>query len=365
MDIFYPKRKLNTSEILLVGFDQRPDYLLSGTNWDAVDYNVKEINNSFQAYNWLNGKEHSLAMTKDNFQVAIICRYEFLVKDDFLLLRNLQQNPLLRLVPFIVVADQDTNIDRIKSLQSGIDDCYKLPVEWNNLRRRIEFLRKYKAEILSYSNKSIKDEYSTPLGKRSFDILSSLSLIILFSPILLLIALLVKLESKGPIVYRSKRVGTGYQVFDFLKFRSMVQDADSKLNDLSHLNAYADKGKGKVSFVKLKDDPRITRVGKFIRKTSLDELPQLFNVLRGEMSVVGNRPLPLYEAEQITKDDWARRFKAPAGITGLWQVSGKNKDTMSSEERIALDINYAEDCSFLLDMKILFRTLPAMIQKEE
>ena len=94
-------------------------------------------------------------------------------------------------------------------------------------------------------------------------------------------------------------------------------------------------------------------------------MPQLFNVLRGEMSIVGNRPLPLYEAEQVTKDEWARRFLCPAGLTGLWQVSPNGKDTMSVEERIGLDIEYAKEFSFLMDAKIISRTLPAMIQRGE
>ena len=117
--------------------------------------------------------------------------------------------------------------------------------------------------------------------------------------------------------------------------------------------------------MKLRKDPRITRIGRFLRMTSLDELPQLFNVLRGEMSIVGNRPLPLYEAELMTRDEWAMRFFAPAGLTGLWQTIGVHKDKLTTEERVKIDIEYAEKFSFLLDIKILFRTLPAMLQKEE
>ena len=118
-------------------------------------------------------------------------------------------------------------------------------------------------------------------------------------------------------------------------------------------------------FFKIKDDPRITKFGQFLRNSSLDEIPQLWNVLVGDMSLVGNRPLPLYEAEKLTKDQIAWRFLAPAGITGLWQITKRGKDNMSPDERIALDMEYAMKNSFWLDMKILLSTFPALLQKEK
>ena len=117
--------------------------------------------------------------------------------------------------------------------------------------------------------------------------------------------------------------------------------------------------------MKFEKDPRVTRVGRFLRKTSIDEIPQLINVLRGDMSLVGNRPLPLYEAEQLTRDNTVQRFDAPAGITGLWQVTKRGKANMSTEERIALDNQYAEDHSFMMDMKIILKTFPALLQSEK
>ena len=119
------------------------------------------------------------------------------------------------------------------------------------------------------------------------------------------------------------------------------------------------------AFVKIENDPRITKVGRFIRKYSIDELPQLFNILKGDMSIVGNRPLPLYEAEKLTVDSSIDRFMAPAGLTGLWQVEERGKGgNMSAEERKQLDITYGQTYNFMLDMKIIFRTLTAFIQKE-
>ena len=182
--------------------------------------------------------------------------------------------------------------------------------------------------------------------------------ILCLSPLLIFTALAIRLESKGPIIYKSKRVGSNYQIFDFLKFRSMYTDADKHLKDFNALNQYqqedediwgeelepdineeADeeeillisddfviseedyinkKSKEKSNaFVKLENDPRITKIGRIIRKYSIDELPQLINILKGDMSIVGNRPLPLYEAELLTSDEHIDRFMGPAGLTGL------------------------------------------------
>ena len=124
------------------------------------------------------------------------------------------------------------------------------------------------------------------------------------------------------------------------------------------------KEKNKSSFIKIKDDPRVTKIGQFIRNTSIDELPQLINVLKGDMSIVGNRPLPLYEAEMLTSDEWGERFLGPAGITGLWQVNKRGKKSMSEEERKKLDNQYARNNSFWGDIFIILRTIPALFQKE-
>ena len=119
------------------------------------------------------------------------------------------------------------------------------------------------------------------------------------------------------------------------------------------------------AFIKIKDDPRVTKAGSLMRNTSIDELPQLINVLKGDMSIVGNRPLPLYEAEKLTTDKYVLRFLAPAGLTGLWQVEKRGKAEMSEEERLMLDNAYAENYSLLGDIKLLFKTIPALFQKEK
>jgi lipopolysaccharide/colanic/teichoic acid biosynthesis glycosyltransferase len=203
-------------------------------------------------------------------------------------------------------------------------------------------------------------------GKKLFDILVSLTAIILLSPVFLIIAALIKLESKGPVLYCSPRVGRGYRIFKFYKFRTMHVGADSKVPELYHLNQYNTIcDKKSPHFFKVINDPRVTRIGNFLRNTSLDELPQFFNVIKGDMSIVGNRPLPLYEAETLTTDQWAKRFLAPAGITGLWQIRKKANRNMSTEDRIHLDIDYADKHNFAYDLWILANTPTALLQKDE
>jgi lipopolysaccharide/colanic/teichoic acid biosynthesis glycosyltransferase len=237
----------------------------------------------------------------------------------------------------------------------------------SKLLQRIVFLEKVKRKRLVKRDETIdllaklRKASSITIGRRIFDILVSFVALIVLSPIMLLIALAIRLESKGPVFYISKRAGRGYRVFNFYKFRTMQFGADTQVEALKHLNEF-DEEKGRV-FFKVSDDPRATRFGKFLRNTSLDELPQFFNVLVGDMSVVGNRPLPLYEASMLTTDEWSVRFMAPAGITGLWQIRKKDRHCMSVEERIKLDIAYSKKQNFLFDLWIIAHTPPALIQK--
>jgi lipopolysaccharide/colanic/teichoic acid biosynthesis glycosyltransferase len=210
---------------------------------------------------------------------------------------------------------------------------------------------------------NVKHTNSNQVSKRAFDILVSSIALLLLSPIFLLIALAIRLESRGPIFYISKRAGRGYKIFNFYKFRTMHKDADKKISELTHLNQYSSETASTV-FFKINNDPRITRIGTFLRNTSLDELPQLINVFLGDMSLVGNRPLPLYEAANLTTDEYAARFMAPAGITGLWQVKKRGNKDMSVEERINIDIDYAYKCNFATDFWIIANTPSALLQKE-
>ena len=192
------------------------------------------------------------------------------------------------------------------------------------------------------------------LMKRVADVIVAGSLLTLLSPVMLLVALGIRLTSKGPFLFRQKRYGLNRRLFTMYKFRSMVIDAEQKQSALEHLN----ENSGPV--FKIKRDPRITSIGRFIRKTSLDELPQLWNVLIGDMSLVGPRPLPTRDVSRFSEAWLMRRFSVPPGITGLWQVSGRS-DT-SFGHLIQLDLDYIDHWSLWMDLHILAKTFPAVLK---
>ena len=192
-------------------------------------------------------------------------------------------------------------------------------------------------------------------GKRMLDVVGAAVLLVITSPLLLLAALAIKLESRGPVLYRSIRVGRGGRPFTFLKLRSMVHGADQHRHRLSHLN----ECDGPV--FKINRDPRVTRVGRFLRVTSIDEIPQFVNVLVGQMSMVGPRP-PIPE-EVAQYEPWQlRRLDVRPGITCLWQISGRSR--IGFQEWMRLDLEYIRRQSFALDFNILVRTLPAVLSRE-
>lgn len=209
--------------------------------------------------------------------------------------------------------------------------------------------------------------FKLPLYKRIFDIIISILSILILWPLFIAVACLIKLETKGAVFYKTKRVGAGYKSFVLYKFRSMKEGSDTLIHDLSHLNLYHYPKRENTStvFIKLRDDLRTTRIGRFIRNTHIDELPQLYNVLKGDMSLVGNRPLEIYEAEQLKSRGEMLRFSAPAGITGLWQVQQHRKLALIESERISLDNFYALKQSFLFDLSILIKTIPVVLQPKK
>ena len=329
---------------------------------------------------------------------------------------------------YIILLTHDLTLDDRKKYQKcGINDTISANASITELNKKIQFISD--REMMLFDEAPSRHRilrFKIPLWKRLFDIFFSLLAIIILSPVFLITAIAIRLESKGPVIFKSKRVGTNYTVFDFLKFRSMYADAEQRLKEVAKEagNQYAEKEETEEkehqsvitaplgeeaemmmmsmgmesdmmisddevmlvgddyvvaesdfnkekeeennnAFVKIENDPRVTKVGKFIRKYSIDELPQLFNILKGDMSIVGNRPLPLYEAEKLTVDSSIDRFMAPAGLTGLWQVEERGKGgMMSAEERKQLDIIYGQTYCFTMDMKIIFRTLTAFIQKD-
>lgn len=323
-------------------------------------------------------------------------------------IRSLQSRSL-PLVPIILFSSRNNSELVPLAVRAGVTDIFNFPLEKENIEMRVDFLVTYWKDLRKKQSKENDTSYRIPLNKRLFDIFFSGLALLLLSPLLLVIYIWIRLESKGAAFYYSYRVGTGYRIFRFYKFRSMFTDADKRLKELKHLNMYqanaaegdentnasdlcdecSRKGtqcqfplyaddvrwcekiyfdsrrtKSGAAFLKFKDDPRITRAGKFIRNTSIDELPQLWNVIIGDMSIVGNRPLPLYEAEKLTTDKYAPRFMAPAGITGLWQVEKRGKGEMSEEERLMLDNTYARNYNLWYDLKLILKTIPALFQKE-
>jgi exopolysaccharide biosynthesis polyprenyl glycosylphosphotransferase len=192
------------------------------------------------------------------------------------------------------------------------------------------------------------------IAKRAMDFTVAFVLLAILSPLLLVVALLIKIGSPGPIFFRQKRVGLNKRLFHIWKFRTMVQDAEARLQSLEQHNEV----EGPV--FKIKNDPRITSIGRFLRKTSIDELPQLLNVLLGDMSLVGPRPLPVRDYDGFDQDWQRRRFSVTPGITCLWQVNGRSH--LGFDKWMKLDMQYIDEWSFWLDIEILLRTIPAVLK---
>jgi len=250
-------------------------------------------------------------------------------------------------------ADSPANIEPEKDVPLGQDEKSKQMVEFlasENFSNRDKYVRMHILLLTWVIRRKIIENI-----KRVFDFVLSMFLIILFSPVMLLTALIIKLESPGPILYKQERVGIWGKPFLCYKFRSMVDDADLRKAELMDLNE-ADQ----VIF-KIKKDPRITRVGQFFRKLSIDELPQLFNVIKGEMSLVGPRPPVPIEVEQYHFDTF-RRLDAIPGITGLQQVSGRSE--LEFKRWIELDFQYIQEQSLPKDFEILIRTIPSVLSRK-
>lgn len=391
----------------IVYIGNSPEYFEVISNKENIA--LTTIENSIQATNYL-----STDVTVD----AIICNYNLAGNDGLFLFEWVRKHSQFNAVPFILVAKKYKSDVYKLAFKKRVDDYYVTTVtNPEDILHRIEFLCNHKkAPKIIKLPETGENTYRMPLSKRIFDVFVASTVLLIASPFLLLILIAIKLESKGKVYYVSKRVGR--KTFDFYKLRSMRTGSDELLKKLAkEKNQYntAQKptdnvldipcprcsklpegescspimyierheicdywynrqkiaaAKNNSTFVKIVDDPRVTRVGKFIRNTSIDELPQLINVLKGDMSIVGNRPLPVYEAEMLTADSLSKRFLAPAGITGLWQVELRGRGgNMSEEERMRLDNEYAEhfkgdNFSFWYDIKLILRTIPALLQKD-
>lgn len=385
-------------------------YIYIGNNRIIIDHLSKVTGGMFVAVSSSQKAAKVIDGIRERYNISILYEQTDTREADCIELSYLRKR--YPRVYITLITDELKPESRKAYLRAGVNNTLPPHAEEESIQRMNVYLKARKDSKLkefSETHRKVLNTFRLPLWKRTFDILFAGVAVIVLSPILIGTAIAIRLESKGKVIYKSQRVGSNYQIFDFLKFRSMYTNADKRLKELNALNQYqieevenSDEGpeirfddlsgtsdeeenllisddfviseedfikkKEKAqnnTFIKLENDPRVTRVGRIIRKYSIDELPQLFNILKGDMSIVGNRPLPLYEAELLTSDAYIDRFMAPAGLTGLWQVEKRgDAGKMSAEERKQLDIKYARDFSFWLDMKILFKTLTAFVQKE-
>ena len=385
-------------------------YIYIGNNRIIIDHLSKVTGGMFVAVSSSQKAAKVIDGIRERYNISILYEQTDVREADCIEITYLRKRYPRVYITLITEALESEH--RKSYLQAGVNNTLPPHAEENSIQHMNAYLKARKESKLkefSETHRKVLNTFRLPMWKRTFDILFAGTAVITLSPILIGTAIAIRMESKGKVIYKSQRVGSNYQIFDFLKFRSMYTNADKRLKELNALNQYqieevesSDEGpeirfddltgtpdeeetllisddfvvseqdflkqKEKAknnTFVKLENDPRVTRVGRFIRKYSIDELPQLFNILKGDMSIVGNRPLPLYEAEQLTSDAYIDRFMAPAGLTGLWQVEKRGgAGKLSAEERKQLDIKYARDFSFWLDMKIIFKTLTAFVQKE-
>lgn len=385
-------------------------YIYIGNNRIIIDHLSKVTGGMFVAVSSSQKAAKVIDGIRERYNISILYEQTDTREADCIELSYLRKR--YPRVYITLITDELKPESRKAYLRAGVNNTLPPHAEEESIQRMNVYLKARKDSKLkefSETHRKVLNTFRLPLWKRTFDILFAGVAVIVLSPVLIGTAIAIRLESKGKVIYKSQRVGSNYQIFNFLKFRSMYTNADKRLKELNALNQYqieevesSDDGpeirfddlsgtpdeeenllisddfviseedfvkkKEKAqnnTFIKLENDPRVTRVGRVIRKYSIDELPQLFNILKGDMSIVGNRPLPLYEAELLTSDEYIDRFMGPAGLTGLWQVEKRGSSgKMSADERKQLDIKYAKTFSFQLDMKIILRTFTAFIQKE-
>ncbi|MBV9047454.1 MAG: sugar transferase [Solirubrobacterales bacterium] len=271
-------------------------------------------------------------------------------------LEQLQDVLVAQRVQEVIIADSDFPQEKAVEL---VDSCHRrgvtvqvAPTTMEILIDRAEFVPGQTVPLFTLRPPVFEGiDYAL---KRSFDLVVSTVSLILLSPLLLAIACAVKLSSRGPVIYRSVRPGIAGRPFFCFKFRTMRERADQIQDDLEELNEKSG------ALFKIRHDPRLTKVGRFLRRFSLDELPQLLNVVRGEMSLVGPRPLPMRDFERL--EEWhKKRYLVLPGITGLWQVSGRSE--LDFDDLVRLDFVYLEQWSIMLDLSILLKTIPAVLSR--
>ncbi|MEM7368868.1 MAG: sugar transferase [Bacteroidota bacterium] len=304
----------------------------------VIDRELIVAKTAFRAHYWL---EQLADIQKESLPEAIICDLTLPDGTAFELFDRIRRMPHLSSIPFLAVSSQIDPASSKQVLGYGMDDLYAYPLDRSRLETRIRFLKTYHSSLRSPTlPPPAFNDFSPSEPKRMLDVWVALIGLLMLSPLMLLIALLIKVRTGGPVLHITKCAGTGYHVFSLYKFQTMT--ADRMLSDGQTVR---------------------TSLGKWLRKYNLDELPQLINILRGDMSLVGNRPLPLSEAEQLTTDQWSKRFLAPAGVTGLWQIARRRKKHLSEADRHQMDIDYVDDASFWNDIRLIIKTIMILLQR--
>ncbi|MEO8794389.1 MAG: sugar transferase [Daejeonella sp.] len=386
-----PKITFGNQMIALINCDKAVNTLLDICNLEDR-----------QLINFKNAAELVAAYEEQNLNiVAVISQSEVSGPFGNELLENLSKMGFPKL-PFILICKElDPNVKKL-ALRAGVAEAFTLPLKVEKIEKRVNFLINYWEGLTKFRKNLTQNPYRVPNETRAFDIIFSGFCLILFSPLFLLFAILIKLESKGPVFSHSFRVGSNYRIFKMLSFRTMKLSGEhvngnSHSSNITHAaNSTQEIGNcddcransvvcqfpvfaGKVTCCEKKfmykekliegtsksgyvPEIRLTMVGRFLRLTRLSHLPQLVNVFRGEMSVVGNMPLPLSEAEKLTTDRYVLRFMAPAGMTGLWQIERRKKKYGEQPGRLVLDNRYARNQNFHSDIILLFKTFPALFR---
>jgi exopolysaccharide biosynthesis polyprenyl glycosylphosphotransferase len=322
--------------------------LIVGTNSRALDFARKIKAEPERGYRVLGFVDDGWVMKEESEtkEFLLVCRTDELPE---FLRRNVvdEMAMYLPLRSFYERASQIANLCEQNGIPMRFDgDIFSL----KRARSRAE---EFGGQSYATASTTVREWWPWTI-KRTLDILFSIILLVFFSPVFALAALLILLESDGPVLYLQERVGLNKRRFRMYKFRTMVRNAEKMMERLEALNEVS----GPV--FKIKNDPRITRFGKLLRRASVDELPQLLNVLKGEMSLVGPRPLPVRDYEGFNEDWQRRRFSVRPGITCLWQIAGRS--SIPFEQWMRLDLQYVDEWSLWLDFKILARTIPAVVK---
>lgn len=356
-------------KVLHIGAD--PEFI-SPIVYESYLIEIEAIDNVFSVSQWIrtNGMPDALICEKSLQGENSLGFCNFWVK-------QFDQD---KRIPIILLDDEKNREILSDELRNKVDGVFSRPANIEALISKILQIRRTK----SLPNSDLGTElntfkpYKSTFIKRTFDLIAASIGLVTVSPLLLIFIIAIRIGSKGGVFYISRRVGSGFKVFDLYKLRSMYIHGDKRLKELAYVNEYIKEEQAihpeKANQVlhpashhygnssTITGDPRITRVGHIIRRLKIDELPQLLNVIKGDISIVGNRPLPIYEAELLTTDDWTDRFNSPAGITGPWKaVTPRKLKAMSHEERNRLQNRYSEiakgSLSFWKDMWLILRTI--------